>query len=255
LTPAREHLRRGECTIEGVMNHLKIDIWSDIACPWCYVGKRNLEDALRGFDHKDSVSVRWRAFELDPSAPRIKDPGQGYAERLAQKYSASIEQAQAMIQTMTDAAAARGLDFRFDIIRPGNTFDAHRLLHLAELRGLSEPTKERFLRGYMCEGLAIGDPEALLSMGLEAGLLEPELRSVLETDTYADEVRGDEEQARTLGITGVPFFMMSAEVRLSGAQPPETLLRSLDAAWKAAHPDAAADPDSAGDRCGPAGCD
>src|SRR6478672_2061371 len=113
------------------MKKLRIDIWSDIACPWCYVGKRRLEAALAKFDPRDDVEIVWRAFELDPSAPRQRPSDVSYAERLAKKYGSSVKEAEGMIARMTDTARADGLDFRFDRIRPGNTFDAHRVLHLA----------------------------------------------------------------------------------------------------------------------------
>ena len=121
---------------------LRIDVWSDIACPWCYVGKRRLEQALAGFAHPSEVEIVWRAFELDPSAPRVRDASQSYAERLARKYGTHAQQAQQMIDRMVDTAAGDGLALRFDHIRPGNTFDAHRLLHLAHERGVQDALKE-----------------------------------------------------------------------------------------------------------------
>src|SRR5262245_12726352 len=174
------------------MAKLRIDIWSDIACPWCYVGKRRLEGALANFAHRAEVEIAWRAFELDPSAPRVRDTEQSYAERLARKYGTTPAQGQAMIDRMVATAAADGIEMRFDHIRPGNTFDAHRLLHLAHERGCQDALKERMLRAYMTEGQAIGDPEALLVLAREAGLDEREARELLDGDRYAAEVRTDE---------------------------------------------------------------
>ena len=235
------------------MKKLQVNVWSDIACPWCYVGKRRLEAVLARFSHRDAVEVIWRAFELDPSAPRVGDPDLSYAGRLAKKYGTQVAQAKTMIQRMIDVAAADGLDFRFDLIRPGNTFDAHRLLHLAGLRGMQDALKERLLRAYMTEGEAIGDPAVLLRLAGEAGLDVDEAQGVLTTDAYAPEVREDEREAAELGISGVPFFIVGGRHGLSGAQPADQLLTVLERAWA----EAAEAPDAApaeGAACGPDGC-
>lgn len=232
---------------------LRVDIWSDIACPWCYVGKRHLEQALQGFAHRDDVEIVWRAFELDPSAPRIRDASQSYAERLASKYGMHPQQAQVMIDRMVDTGAKDGLELRFDRIRPGNTFDAHRLLHLAHERGLQDTLKEQLLRAYLTEGKAIGDREALATAAREAGLDEQEARDVLAGERYSAEVRRDEAIARELGIHGVPFFVIGGRHGISGAQPAEVLLGALDRAWS----DLAGGTESfaGGAACGPDGCD
>ena len=235
------------------MAKLQIDVWSDIACPWCYVGKRRLEAALAQFPHRDEVAVVWRAFELDPGAPRIREGGGSYAERIAKKYGSRVADAEARIQQMTALAAADGLDFRFDRIRPGNTFDAHRLLHLALERGAQDAVKERFMRAYLTEGQAIGDPETLGRLAREAGLDADDVGSVLATDAYAREVRADEEEARTLGISGVPFFVLGGRHGVSGAQPAEVLLRALGQAWREVSPAEETAP-AEGAACGPDGC-
>ena len=141
------------------MKKLRIDVWSDIACPWCYVGKRHLEAALARFPHRDAVEVVWRAFELDPSAPREREHTTSYADRLAKKYGTSAREAQTRIDGMTDIARADGLVFDFEKIRPGNTFDAHRLLHLAHERGVQDAVKERFLLGYMSRASQLAVPK------------------------------------------------------------------------------------------------
>jgi predicted DsbA family dithiol-disulfide isomerase len=236
-----------------VMKKLRVDVWSDIACPWCYVGKRRLEAALARFPHRDSVEVTWRAFELDPSAKRVLDTDVSYAERVAKKYGTPVARAEAMIRQMTDVAAADGLSFHFEKIRLGNTFDAHRVLHLAAERGVQDAVKERLLRAYMMEGEAIGEPEVLVRLASEAGLDPDEVRKVLASDTYAREVRADEAEARAIGVTGVPFFAFGGRYGVSGAQPAEPLLRVLQQAWD----EAAEEPDEAfaeGAVCGPAGC-
>ncbi len=231
---------------------LPINIWSDIACPWCYVGKRHLETSLDEFEHAgaDAVKLTWRAFELDPGAPAVREPV-AYAERLSKKYNVSVDDADAMIERMTDTAKGVGLDFDFKSIRPGNTFDAHRLLHLAQEKGLQGAMKERFLRGYLCEGVAIGDTSELTSLAVEVGLDADEVASLLASDSHADAVRADEGEARVIGIRGVPFFIIG-RYGVSGAQPPAVLKQVLDKAW--GEVSAAPEMFAEGAACGPDGC-
>ena len=236
------------------MAKLRIDIWSDIACPWCYIGKRRLEQALAGFPHAAEVEIVWRSFELDPSAPRVRDSTQSYAERLAAKYRTPVLQAQAMIDRMVETAAKDGLDFRFDRARSGNTFDAHRLLHLAHERGLQDALKERLFRAYLTEGQAIGEHDVLAQLAREVGLDDAEVREVLDGDRWAREVRADEALARELEISGVPFFVLGGQLGVSGAQPVEVLRGALDRAWRElAAP--AIETVAEGAACGPDGCD
>ena len=232
------------------MPSLQVQVWSDIACPWCYVGKRRLEAAIERLPGPGKVEVVWRAFELDPSAPRAQPPGTSYAGRLASKYRTSIAEAEGMIAHMTTVAAADGLAFRFDLIRPGNTFDAHRLLHLALVRGLQAGVKERFLRAYMTEGEPIGDAATLSRLSVEAGLDPDEVRNVLAGDAYAAAVREDEDEANALGIRGVPFFVLAGRYGISGAQPVDVLVGALEKAR--AEPPEETIPE--GEVCGPEGC-
>ena len=234
------------------MSKLRVDVWSDVACPWCFVGKRRLEAALERFPHGDEVEVVWHSFELDPAAPREHASSGSYAERLAKKYGFPVAQAQARISQMTETAKADGIAFDFEHIRPGNTFDAHRLIHLGEELGQQDAVKERFLQGYLSEGEAIGDPGALQRLAVEAGLPAAEVERVLSTDAFAKEVRGDEENARELGISGVPFFVLNQRLALSGAQPADVFLDALAQAWqaRAAEPEVFAE----GAACGPDGC-
>jgi predicted DsbA family dithiol-disulfide isomerase len=235
------------------MTSLRIDIWSDIACPWCYIGKRRLETALARFPHRAGVEIVWRAFELDPSAPRERDRSVSYAARLAKKYGMSVAQAEARIAHVAGLAAAEGLAFHFDRARPGNTFDAHRVVHLGGRRGVQDAVKERLLRAYMTEGEPIGDPEALARLGGEAGLDADEVRAVLAGDGYAAEVRADQRQAAELGIDGVPFFVLGGRYGISGAQPAELLLRALTQTWDELG--VAVEATEAGSACGPDGCE
>jgi predicted DsbA family dithiol-disulfide isomerase len=239
----------------GRVSKLRVDIWSDIACPWCYVGKRHLEQALERFENSDHVEIVWRAFELDPSAPRIRDTSQSYAERLATKYGTQPPQAQAMIDRMVDTAARDGLELRFDRIRPGNTFDAHRLLHLAHDHGKQDALKERLMRAYLTEGQAIGDRDVLVAAARDVGLDEQDARAVLEGDRYAAEVRRDEAVARQIGITGVPFFVVDGRLGISGAQPADVLLGALERAWADGSRPRRETGAQSGPACGPDGCD
>lgn len=227
---------------------LAVHVWSDIACPWCYVGKRRLEAALARAPHP--CEVVWHAFELDPASPPEQDLSvASYAERLAQKYGAPLAHAEKMIADMTETARGEGLEFRFDLIRPGNTFDAHRLLHFARLRGKQDALKERFLRGYFCEGARIGDHATLARLAEEVGLDAGEVDAVLGTDAYAADVRADEDRAAAMGVRGVPFFLVG-RFGVSGAQAPETLLHVLERAQQEPPPELIE-----GVMCGPGGCD
>ena len=213
---------------------MNVEIWSDIACPWCYVGKRRLEAALAGFEHRDDVTVTWRSFELDPVAPREREVDG--ATHLAEKYGTSVEQARAMQQRMTDTAAEDGLDFRFDLARAGNTFDAHRLVHLAAAHGRQDEMKERLMRAYLTEGEPIGDPAALERLAVEIGLPEDDVRDVLAGDRFADEVREDERMAQAFGISAVPTFVVDRSLGVSGAHPPDALLQLLREGWTRREP-------------------
>lgn len=216
------------------MTKLTVDAWSDIACPWCSIGKRRLEMALERFPHRDHVTVVWHAFELDPSAPKDRSASPSavpHAKRLADKYGTSLAQAEAMIARVADTAKADGLDFRFDILREGNTFDAHRLVHLGKVLGLQGKVKERLFRAYFSEGERMGDTETLVRLGSECGLDAERVRAMLASDEFAADVRADEDAARQLGITGVPFFVLGARYAVSGAQPAQVMLQALERAW------------------------
>lgn len=230
---------------------MRIEIWSDIVCPWCYIGKRRFESALTLFAHRDEVEVVWRAFELDPSAPAEREGA--YADRLAEKYGTTVAAAELMISSMSAAAAADGLDFRFDRARPGNTFDAHRLLQLAGERGRQGELKERLFRAYLTEGESIGASRTLLRLAQDVGLDRDEVWEVLDSDAYADAVRVEEATATNLGVQGVPFFVVDRRYGISGAQPANVILDVLERAWSERLPEtvvgAAAGPGCDGDDC------
>lgn len=213
---------------------LRVDIWSDIACPWCYIGKRRFEQALAGFSHRDQVEVVWHSFELDPAAP-VRSP-LSLREGLARKYGRTPQQAQDMLDSMTRTAAGEGLDYHFERVQPTNTFLAHQLTHLAAEKGLADAMEERLFAAYLREGELLGDPEVLVRLAAEVGLDAAEVRAALERGTYAQAVRQDEAQARALGITGVPFFVLGSKYGVSGAQPAEVLRSALEQVWQETHP-------------------
>ncbi len=213
------------------MHKLTVDVWSDIACPWCWVGKRRLAAALADFPHRDAVDVVYRSFELDPSAARTLATDTPHTVRIARKYGIDVAQAEAMSQRLVAVAAGDGLELRFDILRPGNTLDAHRLLHLARDRHLQDALAERLFRAYLGEGQPIGEPSVLIALALEVGLDRGEVEGVLASDAYTPDVRADEEEARQLGIRGVPCFVFGPRHAVSGAQPAAALLEALTIAW------------------------
>jgi predicted DsbA family dithiol-disulfide isomerase len=208
---------------------MDVEIWSDIACPWCYIGKRRFERALAGFEHADDVNVRWRSFELDPDAPHEREGDR--ASRIARKYGLGLDQVREMERELLSQAAGEGLDFRLDVQRSGTTFDGHRLVHLANEHGLGDQMKERLLQAYFSEGELISDHGSLLALGIEVGLPDEEVRELLAGDRFAEEVRDDERTAVELGITAVPTFVVDRARGISGAQSPELLLKLLQVGW------------------------
>jgi predicted DsbA family dithiol-disulfide isomerase len=226
-----------------------VEIWSDIACPWCYIGKRRFEAALAGFEHRDDVTVTWRSFQLDPEAPAER-PGE-LAAHLASKYGSSVEQARSRQAQITELAAGEGLDFRFDRARAGNTFDAHRLVHLAAAHGVQDAMKERLMRAYLTEGELMSDRATLARLAGEVGLPATEVSELLSGDRFASEVRDDARTGAQLGITGVPFFVVDRAFGASGAQPPEVLRGLLDHAWQARP---RVEVVTSGESCGVDGC-
>jgi predicted DsbA family dithiol-disulfide isomerase len=208
---------------------IRIDVWSDVVCPWCYVGKRRLERALAAFPHKDEVEVVHRAFQLDPSAPR--DRTEPVVEHLAAKYGTTVEQATGMQARVSQIAADEGLEYHLDRTLSGNTFDAHRVLKLARERGREAEVLERFYRAYFTEAQSLFDTPSLARIAAEAGLDPTEVERVLAADTYADEVEADRHEAGKLGANGVPFFVVGGRYGISGAQPLALFEQVLERAW------------------------
>lgn len=208
---------------------MRVEIWSDVICPWCYIGKRRLEQALTGFAHRESVQVTWRSFELDPNAQRQREGT--LEELLAKKYRVSLQEAAAMNSRVTWLAKQVGLEYRLSQARPGNTFDAHRLIHFAASRQLGDRAGERIMHAYFSESLPVGERTALARLAPDFGIAESEALAVLESDAYSKEVRADEARAAELDIRGVPFFLFDEKSAISGAQPVEVFSDALQQAW------------------------
>ncbi|WP_029434084.1 DsbA family oxidoreductase [Blastococcus sp. URHD0036] len=213
---------------------MRVEVWSDVVCPWCYIGKRRLETALERFGHRDDVEVVWRSFQLDPSVPE----GETHATlpALAAKYGRSVEEMRGTMRHVEETAAGEGL--RYDLANgvSGNTLLAHELLHLAAERGVQDTAKERLLHAHFEEGRSVFDVDSLAALGAEVGLDEDEVRAALADHRFRPAVEEDIATARALGATGVPFFVVDRRYGASGAQPAELLLQVLEKAWADAQP-------------------
>ncbi|MGG3448923.1 DsbA family oxidoreductase [Domibacillus aminovorans] len=202
---------------------MKVEIWSDFACPFCYIGKRRFEQAIEQFD--GNVKVEFRSFELDPNAPRKAD--QDIHDMLAGKYGMTREKAKEMNDQMIEQAKEAGLDYQMDTIIPANTHDAHRLSHYAKEQGKMAEFTERIMKAYFTESKHIADFESLAQFAEESGLLKEEVLHVLESGKYSDQVRADQKEAAQVGVRGVPFFVFNEKYAVSGAQPVESFLQVL----------------------------
>lgn len=233
---------------------MKIDVWTDIVCPFCYLGRRYLETAIEGFQHRDEVEVSWHSFELDRSAPAVSE--QALVEMIAAKYGISTEQAVGQHESMASAARDAGLEFNWQQARRGNSFDAHRVVHLAAEHGLAAVAHERLMKAYFTDGLAIGDRQTLVGLAVEVGLDRDEVVAMLAGDDYGNHVRSDEATAAMLGATGVPYFVFDRKYGVSGAQPVAVMGQALETAWATRHerPDPVAASGGCGGGCGSGGC-
>ncbi|MDQ6418045.1 DsbA family oxidoreductase [Paenibacillus sp. LHD-117] len=208
---------------------MKVEIWSDYVCPFCYIGKTKFESALAAFEHKDSVVTEMRSFELDPNTD--SSAGMTTYEMLSRKYGMSMEQAKASSDGVVQQAAAVGLPFRLEGTLNLNTFNAHRLSHYAEEQGKGKEMSARLLKAYFTDNLNIDDLDQLSELAAEVGLDLEETKKVLGSDRYADTVRSQEQEGNKLGIRGVPFFVIDRKFAISGAQQPEVFLETLRRAW------------------------
>ena len=205
---------------------MKIEIWSDMMCPYCYIGKRRFEQALERFPHRDEVEIIWKSFQLNPDMRT--NPDKSINEYLAEKKGWSMEHTRKLHERLTESARELGLHYDFDKAVVANSFDAHRLVQLAKTRGLGDAMEERLFKAYFSEGENIADHAALLQFGKDAGLGGDEIKKVLASDAFATEVRKDIDEARQIGVTGVPFFVLNRKYAVSGAQDPKVFLLALE---------------------------
>lgn len=219
---------------------MRIDVWSDVVCPWCYLGKRRLELAVADHPRRDELEIYFHSYELDPTAPVGDD--RPMTELIAKKYGIPLEHAEAGQANLTALAAEVGLEYRLDLTRRANTFDAHRLLHFARDRGVQAEVAEGLFAAYFTEGRDIADAAVLREIALAAGFDAGDVSELAGSDSYGQHVRRDEEAALELGVTGVPFFLFAMKYALSGAQSPEILRKVIDRAFEAEGAEAAPSP-------------
>lgn len=215
--------------IGGPDQPLTIEVWSDVVCPFCRIGKRELEDALARFPHRDQVRVVWKSFELDPDAP--ESAGENTYAMLQRRYGITEQEARQRVQGVVERGRSIGLDFDFERARIANSFHAHRLLQWAKSQGKGDAMKERLFRAYFTEGLLISDRAVLARLAADAGLNAQAAEGILAGDAFFREVRTDEREARSFGIQGVPFFAFDRRFAVSGAQPSGVFLQALEKAW------------------------
>lgn len=208
---------------------MRIEIWTDVMCPWCYIGKRRFEKALAQFAHKDKIEVEWKSFQLNPN--QKTDVSKSTAQYLAETKGWSAEQTKQIFENVTQLAKAEGLNYNFDKTVVANSFDAHRLLQLAKQQGKGEAIEERLFKAYFEEGKNIADHATLMELAADAGLKKEEVQQMLIDSTFANEVRHDVREAAEIGCTGVPFFVINRKYGISGAQDPSTILKTLEKAY------------------------
>lgn len=208
---------------------LTIQIWSDILCPFCYIGKRKIEEAISQFKHKKSIVIEWKSFQLDPNF--ITSSNKNMTDHLAKKYKKDANWAKSMLENMTENAKKSGLEFNFDKAIMANSLNAHRLMHLTKKENLSSQLKEAFFKAHFTDGKDINDLVVLKTLALEVGLGSEEIDQVLNSDLYKEEVLNDQKEAEAIGINGVPFFIFDYKYAVSGAQTVETFLRTIEKTW------------------------
>jgi predicted DsbA family dithiol-disulfide isomerase len=209
---------------------MKIEIWSDFVCPFCYIGKRRLEQSLETFKHQDEVTLEFKSYQLDPNAET--KPNQNMQEYLSKTKGMPIEQVRQMTKNIEMQAKEVGLTYHFDSMQHTNTFAAHRVAKYAERQGKGNEMTEKLMHAFFTDSQLISDYEVLQGLAAEVGLDQVEVASILKNEAYAKEVRDDQEQARQLGIQGVPFFVFNEKYALSGAQPTEVFVGALEQVWQ-----------------------
>ncbi len=214
-------------------NKIKIEIWSDIMCPFCYIGKRKLENAMDKYEHAADFEIEWKSFQLDPDLKKENYEADGLDtyDRVAQKYGRDRAWSVEMHQSITQQAKDIGLTYNFDKIVVANSFDAHRLSHFAKKNGVGNELEELIFKAYFTEGKDVSDHQILIELGTEVGLNADEIRAVLASNAYADDVKFDIEESQKIGVRGVPFFVFDRKLAVSGAQPEELFIQTLEQAY------------------------
>jgi predicted DsbA family dithiol-disulfide isomerase len=207
---------------------MKVEIWSDVVCPFCYIGKRKFESALAQFNQRDQVEVIWKSFQLDPNA-KYKE-GVTLYKSLAESKGWTEDYTKQVTEQVIGMARAEGLEFDFDHMIPANTFDAHRLIHLAAAHQLQDQAKEILLKAYFTDGKNLEDHQTLLRLGTKIGLSADDINDLLKSEKYTNDVEADIADARRMGANGVPFFVFDGKFAVSGAQPVEVFLKALEKA-------------------------
>jgi len=238
------HIHLADSSEKEIINNqsrkMKVEIWSDIMCPFCYIGKRHYEEAMQQFADANNIELEWKSFQLDPSIPKPYSEGKSMYEYLAERKGFSLEQSKQMHANVVQMAAKAGLKYDFDRAVVANSWDAHRVIQLAKKQGLGDAIEERFFKAYFTEGKDMADKATLVQLGKEVGLDETRVKAVLESDEFANEVRTDIQRAQTIGVSGVPFFVFDDKYAVSGAQPSGVFLETLQksfAEWRKDNPD------------------
>jgi protein disulfide-isomerase len=211
-------------------NKLKIEIWSDVMCPFCYIGKRKIENAINDFPNKEKVEIEWKSFQLDPTTK--SQPGKSTYDYLAEKYGRDRQWSLEMHENVTNQAKAEGLEYNFDTAIIANSFDAHRLSHLAKKYGKGNELEELIFKAYFTEGKDVSEIETLVNLGKNVGLDEIEIRNMLASKQFKEAVQNDIIEAQQIGVRGVPFFVLDRKYAISGAQSEEVFSETLEKAWE-----------------------
>lgn len=213
---------------------MKVEIWSDIMCPFCYIGKRHFEAALKEFPHADKLQIEWKSFQLDPTIPKMEERVDVY-QYLADKKGMSLEQSKSLHQNVIQMAKNAGLEYNFDIAVVGNSKDAHRLIQFAKTKGLGDQAEEALFKAYFTDGKNMAEMNDLIEIGVSIGLDAVELTTILESDAFAYEMMQDVQEAQNIGVQGVPFFVFDRKYAVSGAQPVEAFLQTLEKSFAEAN--------------------
>ena len=228
---------------------MKVEIWSDVMCPFCYIGKRNIETALSQFPQVKNIEIEWKSFQLDPDLPQIATDN--HEEYLAKRKGFPVEQVKGMLENVTQAAKQAGLEYHLEKSVIVNSFNAHRLIQFAKAKEKGDQAEERLFYAYFTEGKDIASLETLTTLGKDIGLDEKELQNAFTDNQYAEKVHQDIDEASAIGVTGVPFFVFDRKYAVSGAQPPQAFLQALEQSfgeWQQQNPKAKLDV-SKGESC------